>query len=229
MRAHFFSPRSPRAQKRLSLSLQLSSTFKACFVTTALRQYYPRLLIHYYFEHRVKVNLVSLDAVTHFVTHCLLCTDRHFIFKYSACHFHDTKRSAHFFMTRTRAVPDADLPLEFHEPPASPDPSPGASDSTLSTPSSSPLSSPSTSPGSSPGRSEWRVEPADSFVRNQRGRRKRLLRPLRGRRRGGVPGYATSDRKTTGEVIASAAFLHRLSGCSTCGGRASHTRRGPTA
>ena len=93
-----FRPRSHRAQKRLSLSLQLSSTFKACFVTTALRQYYPRLFIHYYFEHRVKVNLVSLDAVTHFVTHCLLCTDRHFIFKYSACHFHDTKRSAHFFI-----------------------------------------------------------------------------------------------------------------------------------
>ena len=154
-----FRPRSHRAQKRLSLSLQLSSTFKACFVTTALRQYYPRLLIHYYFEHRVKVNLVSLDAVTHFVTHCLLCTDRHFIFKYSACHFHDTKRSAHFFMTRTRAVPDADLPLEFHEPPASPDPSSEASDSTLSTPSSSPLSSPSTSPGPSPGRSEWTSNP----------------------------------------------------------------------
>ena len=51
----------------------------------------------------MKVNLVSLDAVTHFVTHCLLCTDRHFIFKYSACHFHDTKRSAHFF--RKGSVP----------------------------------------------------------------------------------------------------------------------------
>ena len=25
----------------------------------------------YYFKHRVKVNLVSLDSVTHFVTHCL--------------------------------------------------------------------------------------------------------------------------------------------------------------
>ena len=54
---------------------------------------------------------------------------------------------------------DADLPLEFHEPPASPDPSSGASNSTLSTPSSSPLSSPSTSPGSSPGRSEWTSNP----------------------------------------------------------------------
>ena len=88
---------------------------------------------------------------------CVLITT--FIFKYSACHFHDAKRSAYFFMTRTRAVPDADLPLEFHEPPASPEPSSGASDSTLSTPSSSPLSSPSTSPGSSPGRSEWTSNP----------------------------------------------------------------------
>ena len=27
----------------------------------------------------MKVNLVSMDAVIHFVTHCLLCTDHHFI------------------------------------------------------------------------------------------------------------------------------------------------------
>ena len=62
-------------------------------------------------------------------------------------------------MTRTRAVPDVELPLEFAEPPASPDPSSEASGSSLSTPSTSPLSSPSTSPSSSPGRSEWTSNP----------------------------------------------------------------------
>ena len=82
-----------------------------------------------------------------------------FIFKYSACHFHDSKRSAYFFMTRTRAVPDVELPLVFNEPPQSPDPSSEASGSTLSTPSTSPLLSPSTSPYSSPGRSEWTSNP----------------------------------------------------------------------
>ena len=62
-------------------------------------------------------------------------------------------------MTRTRAVPDVELPLEFLEPPASPDPSSQASGSSVSTPSTSPLSSPSTSPASSPGPSDWTSNP----------------------------------------------------------------------
>ena len=66
-------------------------------------------------------------------------------------------------MTRTRAVPDVELPLEFSEPPRSPDPSSEASGSTLSTPSTSPLSSPSTSPSSSPARSEWTSNPPTPF------------------------------------------------------------------
>ena len=69
-------------------------------------------------------------------------------------------------MTRTevtRAVPDVELPLEFSEPPRSPDPSSEASGSTLSTPSTSPLSSPTTSPSSSPARSEWTSNPPTPF------------------------------------------------------------------
>ena len=78
----FLSPMITPRKRSLSLAQRLSS---ARSMPLWLLLHLATILIKithpsYYFKHRVKVNLVSLDAVIHFVTHCLLCTDRHFYF-----------------------------------------------------------------------------------------------------------------------------------------------------
>ena len=43
----------------------------------------------------MKVNLVSMDAVIHFVTHCLLCTDHHFYFSNTVRVIFVTRKEVH--------------------------------------------------------------------------------------------------------------------------------------
>ena len=69
----FLSPMITPRKRSLSLAQRLSS---ARSMPLWLLSDLAKILIKithpsYYFKHRVKVNLVSLDAVIHFVTHCL--------------------------------------------------------------------------------------------------------------------------------------------------------------
>ena len=67
-----FAHGRPAQKTTLSSPTIIKRTFGATFVAITLATVLIKITRQsYYFKHRVKVNLISLDSVTHFVTHCL--------------------------------------------------------------------------------------------------------------------------------------------------------------